>query len=324
MLRLTIVLAHHAYHRLRVDLVRPVDETLNLSAGMQHPLLPRLLGSAANIGWQQGDLDTAEQRCEQAFALTRALGDPALGCGAHEAMAAVSLMRGDGDRVHDEGVLGHDLALEAGDLYVQLLALIDLGLSAAYTGDDETAAYYEERIGALAAAVDAPTFLAWDSYVRGERLAERGDLAAAVIHSARALELADAVDDRFLAGAARHTMLTTAARTGDPAALTSFGPLIDHWHASGSWNQLWLALRALIDTLARHGRHRDVAVLLGAYASSSRATPVYGADSGRLEAAAAAAREALGDEFDDVSAEGRAMTDDGAVLMARRLTRSVE
>ena len=116
-------------------------------------------------------------------------------------------------------------------------------------------------------------------------------------------------------------MLTTAARTGDPAAaLTSFGPLIDHWHASGSWNQLWLALRALIDTLARHGRHRDVAVLLGAYASSPRATPVYGADSSRLEAAAAAARVALGDEFDDLSAEGRAMTDDGAVLMARRLT----
>ena len=115
---------------------------------------------------------------------------------------------------------------------------------------------------------------AWDSYLRGERRAER-DPAAAVVHSARALELAEEVDDRFLAGIARHTMLTTAARTGDPAAaLTSFGPLIDHWHASGAWNQLWLALRALIDTLARHGRHRDVAVLLGAYASSPRATPV--------------------------------------------------
>ena len=75
---------------------------------------------------------------------------------------------------------------------------------------------------------------------------------------------------------------------------------------------------------ARHGRHRDVAVLLGAYSSSPRATPVYGADSSRLEAAAAAARDALGDEFDDLSAEGRAMTDDSAVLMARRLTRGLE
>ena len=322
MLRLTIVLAHHAYHRLRVDLVRLVDETLSLAGEMQHPLLARLLGIAANFGWQRGELATAEQRCEQAFALARALGDPTLGCAAHEAMAVVSLMRGDGDRAHDECLRAHDLAVEAGDLYTQLLALTDLGLTATYTGDDETAAHYEERTGALAAAVGAPTFLGCVSYLSGERRAER-DPAAAVVHSARALELAEEVDDRFLAGCARHTMLTTAARTGDPvAALSSFGPLIDHWHASGAWTQLWLALRALIDTLARHGRHRDVAVLLGAYASSPRATPVFGADASRLDAAAAAAREALGDEFDDLFAEGRAMTDDGAVLMARQLTRA--
>ncbi len=158
LLRLTIVVAHHAYHRLRVDLVRLVDETLILSAGMQHPLLPRLLGIAANVGWQQGDLDTAEQRCEQAFVLARALDDPSLGCGAHEAIAAVSLMRGDADGVHDEAVLGHDLALEAGDLYTQLLAMIDLGLSAAYTGDDETAAYYEgrSRLGGRSRCADFP------------------------------------------------------------------------------------------------------------------------------------------------------------------------
>ena len=175
------------------------------------------------------------------------------------------LMRGDGDRALDEGMRAHDLAVEAGDLYTQLLALVDLGLAATYTGDDETAAHYEERTHALAAAVGAPTFLGYASYLSGERRAER-DPAAAVVHSARALELAEEVDDRFLAGVARHTMLTTAARTGDPvAALSSFGPLIDHWHASGAWTQLWLALRALIDTLARHGRHRDVAVLLGAY-----------------------------------------------------------
>ena len=117
-------------------------------------------------------------------------------------------------------------------------------------------------------------------------------------------------------------MLTTAARTGDPvAALSSFGPLIDHWHATGLWTEVWLALRALIDTLSRHGRHRDVAVLLGAYEASSRATPVYGPDANRLDAAGAGARDALGDEFDDLFAEGRAMTDDGAVLMARQLTR---
>jgi predicted ATPase len=322
LLRLTVVLAHHAYHRLRVDLMRVVDETLSLVDEMQHPHLARLLGIAANFGWLRGDLATAEQHCEHAFALARALGDPTLGCAAHEAMAVVNLKRGDGDGVQDQGLLALDLAVEAGDLYTQLLALSDLGLTASYTGDDETAAHYEERMAALAAAVGAPTFLGFVSYLRGERWAER-DPAAAAVHAARALELAEEVDDRFLGDCARLTMLTTAARTGDPVtALSSFGPLIDHWHTSGAWNQMWLALRALIDTLSRDGRHHDVAVLLGANDSSPRATPVFGADASRLDAAAAAARDVLGSEFDDLFAEGRAMSDDGAVLLARRLTRA--
>jgi hypothetical protein len=321
LLRLTNVLAHHAVHRLRVDLMRLVDETLSLVGDLQHPLVAELLGRAANFGWARGELDIAEQRCEQAIALAEALGDPTLACAAHDALGEVMSMRGQGDRALLEGVRGHELAVEAGDLYTQLMALIDLGLTSTYSGDDEAAAHYEEQAHALAAAVGAPTFLGHASYLSGERRSER-DPAAAVVHCARALELAETVDDRFLAGVARHTMLTAAARTGDPvAALPSFGPLIDHWHACGAWTQLWLALRALIDTLARHGRHRDVAVLLGAYASSSRATPVFGADASRLDDAAAAARAALGHAFDDSYAEGRAMTDDDAVLMARQITR---
>ena len=76
LLRLTIVLAHHAVHRLRVDLVRLVDETLSLVGEMQHPLLARLLGIAANFGWQRGELDTAEQRCEQAIRARAGPGRP--------------------------------------------------------------------------------------------------------------------------------------------------------------------------------------------------------------------------------------------------------
>ena len=110
------------------------------------------------------------------------------------------------------------------------------------------------------------------------------------------MTLAEEAGLSFIAGIARHTLLTSAARTAaDPAeALQSFGPLLDHWHGFGSWTQLWMAIRALAETLSRLGRHRDVAVLLGALEASPRASRAFGSDSARLGAVEAAARAALG------------------------------
>ena len=77
--------------------------------------------------------------------------------------------------------------------------------------------------------------------------------------------------------------------------MPTFGPLIDHWHGFGSWTQLWMAVRVLVETLSRLGRHREATVLLGALAASPRASRVYGSDSRRIDAVEAAARVALGD-----------------------------
>jgi hypothetical protein len=136
--------------------------------------------------------------------------------------------------------------------------------------------------------------------------------------------VAEKADLWFLAGIARHTLLTSAARTADdPAtALSSLGTLLDHWHSFGAWTQLWIAMRALIETLSRLGRHRDVATLLGALAASPRATHVFGADSARADAFECAARAALGDEFERLRADGASLGDAGAVELARRLTRT--
>ena len=87
------------------------------------------------------------------------------------------------------------------------------------------------------------------------------------------------------------------------------------------WTQVWIAVRALATTLSRLGRHRDAAVLLGALAASPRATDVYGTDSARLDAVRAAARAALGPDFDAAFAEGAALGDHEAVALARALAR---
>ena len=67
------------------------------------------------------------------------------------------------------------------------------------------------------------------------------------------MALAEEAGLSFIAGVARHTLLTSAARTAaDPvAALATFAPLLDHWHGFGSWTQLWMAIRVLTETLSR-------------------------------------------------------------------------
>lgn len=161
---------------------------------------------------------------------------------------------------------------------------------------------------------------AWLAYAQGEIRAERGDPGAAA-YLVAAIRAAEEADSGFVAGVARHTLLTSAARDGDPAAaLPAFGPLLDHWHGFGAWTQLWIAVRALAGTLSRLGRHRDAAILLGAMAASRRATSVFGADSARLDAVLDAARTALGPDFVAATDEGAALGDHAALALAHHLT----
>ena len=127
----------------------------------------------------------------------------------------------------------------------------------------------------------SPTALGWAAYAAGERRAEAGLPDASTLLE-RAVAYAEEVDAVFLAGVARHTLLTTAARADDPEqALSRFGPLLDTWHGMGAWTQLWIAVRAVED----------------------------------------AARHALGPRFAQLQADGARLGDSGAVALARRLAR---
>ena len=320
LIRLTIVLAHHAYHRLLVDLISVVDETLRDVAHVNDPLRVRLLGIAANFGWQRGDLALAERRGREALELADTLGATSSTAAAHGALGTVLMMRGDRDGASARCDLTRRVAAADGDHYTETLALIDLALSATYAGDDAAAARHGDALDALAAARGAPSIRGWAAYLHGERLAER-DPAAAMRHLTDAVAAAEDVDDRFLAGVARHTLMTAAARMDEAGhAVSSFAGLLDQWNASGAWTQVWLTMRALIDALSRDGRHREAAVLLGAHATTRGGPAVFGPDARRLDAAIAAARRHLGDEFDALWSEGAALDDEGAISLAIDLT----
>jgi tetratricopeptide (TPR) repeat protein len=284
-----------------------------------HPLLPRLLGMSAAPRWQRGDVEGAERRCRRALALAERVGDPLLAREALEALSNTAQFLGDLTRAAECGRRAAELAKAAGDDATLVLALSDLVLSAAYAGDDATATRYEGEILALAERMGSPLARGWAAYTAGERRAESGHPDAAT-YLERAVALAEQVDAAFVAGVARHTLLTMTARAGDPAqALARFGPLLDTWLGMGSWTQLWIAVRALAEALSRLGHHRDAAVLLGAMRASPRATTAYGADSARVRAVADAAAVALGPEFERAVAQGGALGDTGAIALARSL-----
>lgn len=320
LIRLTIVFAHHAFHRLLVDLVGVIDETLQALAHVNDPLRVRLLGLAANFGWQRGDLALAERYSQQALDLADSLDVTSSTAGAHGARGTVLMMRGDRDGASTECERARRIAAADGDLYTEVLALLDLGLSATYAGDQTAAARHGDALDALATVVGAPSIRGWAAYLHGERLAEREPTTAAR-YLTDAFAAAEEVDDRFLAGVARHTLTTTAARMDEAGhAVTSFAGLLDQWNGSGAWTQLWLTMRALIEALSRDGRHRDAAVLLGAHATSRSAPAVFGADARRLNAAVAAARRNLGDDFDAAWSQGVALDDPQAITLAVELT----
>ena len=334
LLRLTMPIAELAYLRSRADLVLLLEETLHAvgllsgnqpTGGSVHPLAARLLGYHAHTLWQRGDLDMAERQARRATTIAVQAGDPLAARDGHEALSNVLHFRGDLEGARREARIALDLATIADDSDVAINAVADLAIGSAYAGDHDDSRRYEATLAELVAHTGSVSGRAWLAYIRGECRAERGDPDAPRF-LLEAIATAEEADLWFVAGVARHTLLTSTARTAtEPAtALSTFGPLLEHWHRFGAWTQLWIAVRALLETLSRLDRHRDVAALLGALAASSRATDVSGADSARVAAVERAARAALGAEFEPLRAAGAALGDAGAVELARRVTRADE
>ncbi|MCV2490913.1 hypothetical protein OF117_16280 [Geodermatophilus sp. YIM 151500] len=328
LLRLSLPIAELAWLSCRIDLLQLAERALQVAdglggdaAGGSGPMVARLLGLLATADWQRGDLVAAEQKARRAMAVAADAGDPAAAGMAHDALANVHGFRGDlaSARAWADGELA--LAESAGDRELALLARSEIMLSAIYGGDHDEAGRQERAMALAAGRLGSPTGRAWLAYLQGERRAEAGDPAAARYLAAAVREAEHAGSD-FIAGIARHTLLTSATRgDGDPArALADLHLLVDHWHRAGAWTQCWVAVRALIDVLSRMGRHRDVARLLGALRASPRATRPFGADRDRESRAERAAREALGPTYDEALAAGAALDDAAAVALALRLT----
>jgi predicted ATPase/DNA-binding SARP family transcriptional activator len=329
LVRLTVPVAELSFLRGRTDLVLFVEETLRALGVLDpdrpipdglHPTAATLLAFHGHSLWPRGRLDEAERQARRAIALADAVAAPVAARDAHEVLANVCMFRGDLLEGRRHARIARGLALTAGDPETRVTALTDLAILSAYAGDHAASTRYEREAAALVADAGSSTGRAYLAYIRGECRAERGDPEAG-LHLRHAVEIADEAGLWFIAGIARHTLITTGARADpDPAsALLMFGPLLGHWYRYGAWTQLWIALRAFVEIVSRAGRHGDVAVLLGALNASRWASRPFGPDAVRVRQVEDLARAALGLEFGPRYEEGRGLGDVGAVALARRI-----
>jgi hypothetical protein len=326
LLAMDVVFAELAYERGLVELTQMVEDCLRHlcgegeDQGPTHPLLARIFGLAGQWSWQRGDHLTCERRCRRAVEIADHAGCPEAARDAYECWGNLHQLRGQWEAARLYLLRAVELGQRADDSLTVGLALSDLVLVETYAGDDGAAARYERVVSDLAHETQSPSILAYAAYAAGERRAER-DPATAAPYLEEAIGHGEAADT-LTAAYARHTLLTAGARAADPEmALPQFGTLIDYWLGLGAWGTLWLAIRALAETLSRGGRHGDAVRLLAAHDASPRAAPLIAADAVRRDTVLARARDALGGDFHAVLAEGRTLGDARAVALARRLAR---
>jgi predicted ATPase/DNA-binding SARP family transcriptional activator len=263
------------------ELLGWAESAAAMPGAAHHPLLPDVLAIAALGAWKSGDLAGARRHLADAEAATRRLGME--------------------DRCLVLDMLG-TTAMSTGDL-AAASAWYRRALAAAEARDDplrraETGATvacvlaYGRRQGAattqadaLLADVDAgraPLAAAWAWYGAGEAMLD-SDPALARSRLSRAVELARATGATFVEGVAGASLASLDVRHGTAAdAVAHYRRLLPLWARAGVGAPFWTMVRSVAELLARLGRDRDAALLLGAAAAPDRGTEVFGPEEERL------------------------------------------
>lgn len=199
------------------------------------------------------------------------------------------------------------LALDAADPHYLAMGASSAALALAYAGEAEAArTTVDDGVAALAALASpaAPSDEGWLAYAAGE-LASEHDPDAAVAHLERAIGLADAVQNAYLAGVARVSLTSVRARTGRPEAqLHAFDDVTRWWLDRGDTPHLVTTLRNLLHVLVALGADADAAELWGAV-GDDRLARTYGVEGDRLADARAALTGRLSsDDLDARTAAG--------------------
>jgi hypothetical protein len=255
------------------------------------------LARAARAG-MGGDIDLAREMATTALAATD---DDRVRLGSLEVLGDVSLY---GGRLAEGVAAGRrmaDLGRQVGDDHFVVMGASTVALGLGYGG---SVAEARAALDAVDRAGLSPSSIGWLEYSAGEVVLD-ADPAFALAALDRAVALAEAGRNRFLAGVARVSITSLRSRIDDPAgALEAFAEVIGHWSREGDRTHLVTTLRNLVVLFHRVGEAEAAARLLGAV-SGSVGAPTFGPEAERLAEAARWAGSVLGaDRLADLAAEG--------------------
>ena len=235
-----------------------------------------------------------------------------------EILGQVALFEGRLEEAADHAVRSARLHREAGDEPGAINAGSVEVVASTYAGQRALTA--AQRFVRSADALGVPSLQAMMSYILAEATT---DVAEAMSHYQRAIDLADQVGAEFVTGVATTSLAARELRHGrHDRARRRLGSAIDLWCRAGVWNQGWLGVRLLVEALHHDGDHEAVAVLATAHAAARHAGPAYGTDAVRLADATAAARRALGAAaYERATHRGACLGDEAALAYALRRAR---
>ena len=306
--RLVVALRDYGFFRLRADVMAWSERVMRVDPDARSACIPLVWMVAGYAAWMAGDIVESHRRVWKALELAEQSGD---GVSAEVAMSCGNIYLFEGRL--DEAITWYErgVALAAHDRSQYLFGLSTEVLALAYAGDsraDDVAAALLHEIG------DAATpYAAYAWYCAAEADLNRND-ERALARSERAIELAESTRASFVIGVAGATRASILVRSDPEAAAREYRRLVAHFHRAGMWPTQWTMLRSIAILLARLGRHRDAAVLVGAIHSTSAGHRIFGADEVALTELGARLRAELGDEaFESALRDGAAL-DNGAVV----------
>ncbi len=284
-------------------------ERLGVSGGAErHGPLLATAGAAAH----RGDLATARS-CATTVADV-ATGRPR--AIALEVLADVALYDGDLDAVLRAAEELRRIGDEQADAHVIAFAALDASLARAYGGDPDRALLDLDVVDVVTLA---PTDVAWVTYARGEALSAAGDRGASECYR-RAVEIGVPVDSRFVVSAARTSLASELARTGEvSAALTAYAEALADFRRQGNHTHALTAMRNLVGLLGAVGDDRG-AIVLGAATSAEGLRPSYGTEAALISDVLDSARGRVTEaEYDAWHHEGRGLDLDQCLRTAASL-----